>query len=396
MRVFDCIQLSGKQLWRRKLRAGLCAAAVGIGIFAMLLIASLGLFGKQQMHQVVTHLGISGLTIYVSQKGNGQTLTAAHAQAIQSCFASVSCAMSVKAESAAYHAAQQSGQVIALGADENLEQVMQLEVWKGQLFSAEQVKSGERVAVIDTDFAKKVYGRINVVGKEIQLRIQGLEMPYRIIGVIAPQTAALGALVQNLAPTLVYVPYPCIADTADPTDQIFVQCREQADADKIGEQLLEFLTSREGVQGTLAVQNLSGTLQQAERFVSDITWIFIAVAAVSFLVAMLGVVSGLVSATHEKTAEIGMYMAIGACKKDILQLFLCQSVLICFIGGLSGGAAAGLSLRLLQWFTKIALPFPWMFLMESLIGTAICGILAGLLPALWAAKLHPVDAMRRG
>lgn len=395
MRMWDCVKLASEQLIRRRLRAFLCALSVGVGVAAMLLIAALGACGQQQVKAALDRIGLRGLAVYMAQQEDGKKLTAVQADAIADCFAQVRHAMPIKAQSASYSVGQQNGSAVLLGVDEQLGAVMRLTVASGQLISAQQANSGERVAVVDTTLAQELFGRENIVGKRLRVTMNNAEDYYRVIGVIEPQTAALGAGVQALAPTLIYVPYACLATQTDSTDQIFVQCAAGTDSAEMGKQLERFLYDRERVAGTLKVQDMSGTLQQAQGLVRTMTVVFLAVAAISFAVAMLGVASGMLSATHEKTAEIGMFMAIGARRKDIVQLFLCQAALICLIGGIGGMAFTGILLRIAAWHWGIVLSMPIGFTLLLPMVSVLCGLLAGFAPAVWAARLHPVDAMRK-
>ena len=177
-----------------------------------------------------------------------------------------------------------------------------------------------------------------------------------------------------MIPTLIYVPYSCLASDKESVDQIFIQCAAKADLDDTGTQVKDFLSHREQVAGTLSVQNVSGAVEQIQGMAWMVTALFLAVGAISFFVAMLGVLSGMFSATHEKTAEIGIFMALGAQRKDIARIFLL--------------AAASQVLG-------VTLSIPFGFAAAVLALSALCGALSGVFPAIRAAKLHPVDAMRK-
>ncbi len=395
MKTWDCVHLAGKQLVRRRLRVFLSAGSVGVGVAAMVLIAAVGIFGQAQAEAAVSRIGLRGLAVYLSQEERGQELTAHHAEEITACFSNVQYAMPIKAKTAAYRAGQHSGSAVLLGADAQLGGVMQLHIVAGQLFSEQQVQRAAHMAIVDSTFAKEQFGRENVVGKTVSLNVEGEGTSFQIIGVIEPQTAALGAAIQALAPTLIYVPYPCLATENDAADQIFIQCKADANEAELQTQIVRFLQDWGQVGGTIKVQDMSGTLQQVQTMVHHMGLLFLAVAAISFLVAMIGVMSSLLSITHEKTAEIGMFMAIGARKKDIIQLFLWQAILICLSGGIGGLLFAGGCLQIAAWHWGIVVTIPSGTFPIMLGLSVLFGMLSGLAPALWASKLHPVEAMRK-
>lgn len=395
MKFADGVFLAAVQMARRRMRAFLCAVSVGVGVLSMVLIASLGLFGERQLQQGMESVGLSGLTVYVSQAGQGQLLTAKHASALAATLPEVAAAMPVKVKSGTYRTSHQNGSAVFLGVNEHLGDVMGLSLVAGRLPNAQEVKYGRAVAVIDEVLAKKLYQRTNITGKSVRFTVEGKEEYFEIIGVIKSQTGAIGASFGNLIPTPIYVPYSCLASDKESVDQIFIQCAAKADLDDTGTQVKDFLSHREQVAGTLSVQNVSGAVEQIQGMAWMVTALFLAVGAISFFVAMLGVLSGMFSATHEKTAEIGIFMALGAQRKDIARIFLLQAVLTCLLGGVGGTVLAGVLLAAASQVLGVTLSIPFGFAAAVLALSALCGALSGVFPAIRAAKLHPVDAMRK-
>ena len=97
----------------------------------------------------------------------------------------------------------------------------------------------------------------------------------------------------------------------------------------------------------------------------------------------------MLAATHEKTGEIGVFLALGAQPRDIRRLFLLQSALLCAFGGVCGWGSVCL---LLLFGGTVLLP-GWMLSAAILLLSLVCGAVAGLLPAIRAARLDPIDAI---
>lgn len=395
MKLSDGIFLAIAQLCRRRTRSFLCSLSVSVGVIAMMLIASLGMFGQEQLRQGLQSVGLSGLAVYVSQNAPGQALTIAQADKITQALPEVSATLPIKAKTGSYRTNQKNGSAVFLGVGEHLDEVMGLNLVAGHLPSQQDIMHGRRVAVIDSTLATKLYQRTNITGKTIRFSINNSENFYEIIGVITPQASILGPALGNIIPSLVYVPYGSISNEQDSVDQIFVQCVADADLEQTGEQITEFLSNRAQVAGEIDVQNVSGVIDSAESAIHIVTQLFLVVASISFLVAMLGVFSGMLSATHEKTSEIGIFMAIGARRHDIARIFLLQAVLICAVGGAGGILFATTALLLIRYVWGITLVLPLGFSAIVLGLSVICGALAGVVPAVWASKLHPVEAMRK-
>lgn len=394
MRLWDSIFLAGAQLRRRRLRAFLCALSVGVGVASMMFIAGLGTAGRREVRTRIDSLGLNGLSIYVSEPAAGRSLMEADAKTLSRSVVGVQQAMALKAKSGSYRATQSQGNAIFFGVTETLGDVMGIQVLYGTLPNAHQVQRGDRVAVVDRSFAHKLYGRENIVGKRVRFMVDDYEQYYRIIGVISDQTGALGNVVGALIPSIVYVPYRCLAGGQDSADQIMVQCMAGADPAQIGVRITRYLSDYAHVAGTLAVQDMGSALAQVEDAVSIATSLFLAVAAISFGVAMLGVLSGMLSAAHEKKAEIGLYMALGARRADVARLFVLQAVLLSVAGGFGGLLTGGSILLAASALTGVNVVAPMRFVLCVLALSGICGAAAGALPAVHAATLRPVDAMR--
>lgn len=391
MRAADILRLALGNLRENPLRTALCALSVAVGTGALLLIASIGLFGRAQVGETLQTLGVSGLTVYVDGASAGETLSAALANRMEQAVAQIETVMPIKACGGAIRAGYASESAVFLGADERLGDVMQLEVLYGSLLTARDAQSVSPAAVIGDDLARLLYGRTNIVGRAVQVQVDGCEREFTICGVVRAQTGALGGVVSAIAPHLVYIPYTCLAEPTESADQVFVQCAADADLTEVSGRIEQYLTGRGRVGGTVRVQNMSGLVRSVERLADLGTLLFAAVGAVTLVVALIGVMCSMLAAAREKTGEIGVLLALGAQPRDIRRLFLMQSALLCAVGGVIGLTAAGLLLRAVS-----ALLVPGGGLTAALLLLAIlCGTLAGLLPAVRAARLDPIDAIRK-
>ena len=209
-------------------------------------------------------------------------------------------------------------------------------------------------------------------------------------GVVKAQTSALGGALSSFAPHLIYVPYTCLATVQENADQVFVQCSAQSDLSAVSGQISRYLTERGQVDGTVRVQNMSGMVDTVERLAELCVLLFIVAGGITLCVALIGVLCSMLAAAHEKTGEIGILLAIGAQPRDIRRLFLLQSALLCTFGGLCGLCLAG---GALYWGASI---LPDLRVSAVLLVLSVaCGAVAGLLPAVRAARLDPIDAMRK-
>ena len=390
MRTADLFRLAAANLRENPLRTALCALSVAVGTGALLLIAAIGLFGQTQVQATLQTLGVSGLTVYLDGHGAGTPLSAELADTLEQAIDGVDSVMPIKAKTGTVRAGHATENAVFLGADERLDDVMQLEVLAGALLTERQADTAQSVAVIGDELAQALYGRTNITGRQILLRIDGRDQYFTVCGVVKAQTSALGSALSSFAPHLIYVPYACLASQQENADQVFVQCSAQADLSTVSGQISRYLSGRGQVDGTVRVQNMTGMVDTVEQLADLCVLLFLVVGAITLCVALIGVLCSMLAATHEKTGEIGILLALGAQPRDIRRLFLLQSALLCALGGLCGLFLAG---GALYWVMSL-LP-DWRVPAMLLALSVACGAAAGLLPAVRAARLDPIDAMRK-
>ena len=390
MRVPDLLRLAIGNLRENPLRTILCALSVAVGTGALLLIAAIGLLGQEKVSDGLKTLGVSGLTVYLEDHGAGNPLSAELADRMEQAVAEIDSVMPIKAKSGSVWAGYASTDVLFLGADERLGEVMQLELVSGTLLSAQQADYAKPVAIVGDELARALYGRDNIVGRSIRVRLDGQDQYFTVCGVVKEQTSAFGSLAASFAPHLVYIPYSCLATAQDNADQVFVQCAAQADLSAVSDRSSRYLTGYGQVDGTVRVQNMSGMVDTVKRLTNLGVVLFAVVGAITLCVALIGVLCSMLAAAYEKTGEIGILLALGAQTRDIRRIFLLQSALLCMLGGLCG---MGVVLAVL--FSTIALLPDWRMIAGLFALCLCCGIVAGLLPAVRAARLDPIEAMRK-
>ena len=142
------------------------------------------------------------------------------------------------------------------------------------------------------------------------------------------------------------------------------------------------------------MNNSDSIKEMVESTTGTMTLLISSIAVISLVVGGIGVMNIMLVSVTERTKEIGVRMAIGARRNNILQQFLIEAVLICIIGGLSGVLlSAGISLV----FNYFVTDFPMSISMASVIGAVVCstaiGVAFGFMPANKASKLNPIDAL---
>ena len=182
---------------------------------------------------------------------------------------------------------------------------------------------------------------------------------------------------------------------ASHTNSITVKIKDDANTQVAEKGLTELLKTRHGTEDFF-MSNSDSIKQMVESTTGTMKLLISSIALISLVVGGIGVMNIMLVSVTERTKEIGVRMAIGARRNNILQQFLIEAVLICIIGGLVG---VGLSTAISLVFNQFVTEFPMEISIGSVIGAVVCstaiGVAFGFMPANKASKLNPIDALSK-
>ena len=379
-----------------KLRTFLTMLGIIIGIASVVSVVALGNGSQAKILSDISGLGTSTLTVYPGKSfgdmrsGKIQTLKDADADALSQLSYVDSVTPSVSTSvTARYRNVAATAQVSGVGAE--YFRVRGLTLKAGGLFDAQAVRELAQDAVIDENTRNTLFpdgedplGKVVLLGK----------VPVRIVGVVGTQQQGFGGSDSLTA----YVPYTTAMSrmlgqtylssiTVRISDDVSTSAAQAAVT-----QLLEqrhrttdfFISNSDDIRATITSATQTMTLLVA------------AIAVISLIVGGIGVMNIMLVSVTERTAEIGVRMAVGARQSDILQQFLIEAVLVCLVGGVIG---VSLSLAVGVAFSLANLGFEMAYSPTSIVAAFVCstliGVIFGFLPARRAAQLDPVDALSR-
>jgi len=178
-------------------------------------------------------------------------------------------------------------------------------------------------------------------------------------------------------------------------DPLYVQVRSPDQVDAVTLEVKEILQNRHRAGASYKVDNLTGILNAARSIARILTLVLVLVSAIALIISGIGIMNIMLVTVTERTREIGVRLAVGASRRDILQQFLTEAIMISLAGGILG-ILAGVSLPLsVQYFVEnIRIPISIWSIGIAFTVSSLVGLIFGMLPANRAARLNPTEALR--
>mgnify|MGYP004664173435 FL=1 len=387
----DYISMAARNVRRGKSRSFLTSLAIAIGIAAVVLLTAIGESGKTLIYAQLENIGINGIMVF---SGESSSLSIQDGERIHARIAEVASCMPFETCIGTYSIyAHQSSSCVLIGVDERLDEYMRMDVLYGRLFTANECKNGSKVCVVGSELAQKNYQRDNIVGKKIIITNDGISDEYEIIGVVHATLNRFSSVLGFQIPGFLYVPYSAIT-TDDDIGQLAVKVN--GDNPDTAVRQIESLLRKTKVNGkSFQVENLSGYMHEFDAVLGLLTGVLSATAAISLFVAGIGIMNAMFATVSDRRSEIGICKAIGADAWQIALTFLLETMMLTLLGGI-GGLIFGLAVAAAVFaFLGTSLTLNIYAILLPCLITLTVGLLSGILPAISAARLQPIIAIRK-
>ncbi len=402
-RLLQTLFIALRALRRNKLRSGLTALGIIIGVAAVVSMVSVGNGAQVSITKQVSALGENLLTVFAASKqsggvnagqGSASTITIADALAIGREVPDV---MAISPEVSTSAQALANGRNWSTTIFGSSPEYLMIRDWKlisGSMFSDREVRGSLPVAVIGSKTALELFGPIDPIGKSVRIN----NIPFTIIGALESKGAGMGG--QNQDDRLI-IPYTTAMKriTGDRyLRSVNIRVGSSERMDSAQEEITALLRQRHGLSteesNDFDIFNQKDVADTVSSVTGVVKLLLGAISSLSLIVGGIGIMNIMLVSVTERTREIGIRMAVGARPGAIQLQFLIEAVTLSILGGIMGivlGVATSKFVGMVSTFEAIVTADS--IILAFGVSFAI-GVFFGYYPARKAAALDPIDALR--
>jgi putative ABC transport system permease protein len=409
MQFLEYLQAAGRDLLRQKLRTLLTMLGIIFGVGAVISMLSIGAGAQAEALEVIDAMGLRNVIVRekpadqedlytIRERSLGLSLRDLEGlQEVATDVVASSASKRIRADRVLSATGRSEGQVLGVGRSHF--QLLNLRLDRGALFDPEEEATYQRVCVLGQRVARDLFAYHDPLGQPIKIN----DVWFKVVGTLEPQTLTKesfqGVEIES-ADTTVFVPITSALKMFDrqllesELDELVLQVAADASIESSTVLISNVIKEMHGGEADFTLVVPEKLLDQSRRTRAIFNIVMGGIAGISLLVGGIGIMNIMLASVMERTREIGVRRAVGAKRRDILSQFIFESVLISLLGG-AIGVLLGISI---SW--SVSTLSEWNTVVTSLsiflaFGFSMAvGVVFGTYPALNAAKLDPIDALR--
>jgi putative ABC transport system permease protein len=406
VKLVRSLRISTGSLLRHKLRTALAMSGLVVGVAVVLVMVAVGEGAKREVLAQIERLGTNMLVVMPAealptpgrdlQTSRATSLGLGDSEALVAECPTVELTAPARSGTKRVKYGRDSTMATILGTTPAYREIRRAPVERGRYFSEEEATSAQRVAVIGATVVKHLFADSDPLGAQFRIG----HVPFRVIGVLKSKGASAdgGGDEDNQ----VLVPVKTALRrlfNIDHLDQVYVQVAAEASLAKAETEIAQLLRTRHDLDrlrraDDFQIEDQARALRTEVSAADSFTTMIAGMAGVSLFVGGIGILSIMLITIRERVGEIGLRMAIGARPRDILVQFMSEALMLGACGG-TLGLALGLSVafgigEFTEWTTYVSPEWG----LAALIASVLLGVVAGVYPAMRAAAMDPIVALR--
>jgi putative ABC transport system permease protein len=404
--IFIIIKIALDSILIHKLRSFLTVLGIIIGVSSVIIMVAIGNGAKLEIEKQISSIGSNLIIVLPGATSSGgvrfgtgtqMTLTIQDAESLKKESPYIEDTTFSIHEVLQVVYKNMNWSSLVRGTNTSFFRIQEWELERGRFFNEEDIKSGNRVAVIGYTVVKNLFGLEDPIDKTIRIE----KIPFKVIGILKEKGTSPRGDDQD---DVILVPYTTAQRNLfgnilpDRVKDIYIKARSLNDLFQAENDVKSILRQRHKIQRNqeddFSVRNITQSLQARQESSRIMTFLLGAIASISLIVGGIGIMNIMLVSVTERTKEIGIRMAVGATTYHIQIQFLIEAILLSIIGSILGIllGIAGAFVSDFVFHFKAILSLDSIII--SLFLTMMVGVVFGFYPAYKASLLDPIEALR--
>ena len=386
MKLSNIIKDALKNIKSNKLRSSLTMLGLVVGISSVILLVGIGSGASNNVNNQISNLGTNIVTIRINNSDTGFKYNELSEFTMLDNISNVTPLKNISTTVSRNTSSSSNTSVIAT--DQNYIDIMNLKLNSGRNISIIDIENKNKVCIIGYDTASTYFGLTSPVGEEIKLNGDN----YTVIGVLKENGESNGVSVDES----VIIPFSTLTylNQDSKINNLYVKVDNEDKIDMTIINIENKIRNMLDISSDYFTVTSSSTMLEAMNNINNTMSLLLGgIASISLIVGGIGVMNVMLVSVSERTKEIGIRKSLGATKRDILILFLIESLTLCIIGGILG-IVSGILLGELSTLFEYNFVVSKFIVLLSLGVSILIGLVFGIFPAYKASLLNPIDALR--
>ncbi len=396
MNFMEAASFALDSLNANKMRAGLTMLGMVIGTASIILVVTIALTGKDYILQQIQGVGSNLIYLYYESGGTvssettlSDELSISDLKAVQK-FPGVASATGIVVNHDRLMLGGREREITVIGTTPDYLRVRNLRILSGRFFDSSDEISFNKVCVLTPQLAQRLFGSENVYGESIKI----FRVKFWVIGVFEEGVETFGTSEISTYSALIPLSLMRNFNRTDKLDEIYASAGDRNLVPIVTEGIRRLVEGRHRLGASYRVENLAEILKAAGKIATALTVVLFLIGTISLVISGIGIMNIMLVTVTERTREIGVKMAVGARRREILYQFLAESIFLATTGGILGIVLGVSGPLITKWVTGFDVPISRISIVLAFTLSLTVGVIFGLIPANRAASLHPTEALR--